>query len=66
MVGIFALRADPVEIAERLVIIAVGEFDIAHANVVLLLARPAESFVIGLFKSLAGAFHIALGAIVGA
>ena len=56
MVGVFALRADAVEIAERLVVIAVGEFDIAHANVVLLLARPAESFVIGLFKSLAGAF----------
>ena len=66
VVGIFALRADAVEIAERLVVIAVGEFDIAHANVVLLLARPAESFVIGLFESFAGAFHIALGAIVGA
>ena len=38
MVGIFALGADAVKITESLVVIAVGEFDIAHADVVLLLA----------------------------
>ena len=48
VVGILTLGADAVEITERLVVIAFGELDIAHADVVLFLARPAQRLVIGL------------------
>jgi len=58
MVHIFAAAADTVEIVVGFGVIAVPEFDISHADVVLLAARCAQGLVIGLFESLAGLLHI--------
>jgi hypothetical protein len=63
VIGVFAAAADAVEIVVRLPVVAPGERDVAHADVVLLAARRAQRLVIGLRESLAGLFHVPRGAV---
>ena len=63
VIGVFAAAADTVEIVVRLPVVAPGERDVAHADVVLLAARRAQRLVIGLRESLAGLFHVPRGAV---
>ncbi len=59
MVGIFAAVADAVEMVVGPVVVAPGELDIAHADVVLLAARAAQCPVVGPLEVFARTPHVA-------
>ena len=63
VVDVFAAAADAVEIVVGLPVVAPGELDVAHADVVLLAARRAQRLVIGLSEGFAGLFHVPRGTV---